>query len=372
MRSEFKGIKHLTDILITGVGGIGGNNFVRALRLAEKQVNVKLFMVGTDHNPYYLQMPQVDVRVVSPRHDDPSFVPTLLRLAKKHRIRFLHPHPSSEAHVVSESLVSFENACVNTYLPKSSSIAPNKLEISKALARSGVPTPKTMVMGSLDDADAAFSDIGDTLWIRAKSGAGGRLGLRVNTPEEAKLWMKLNSTQGRADVDEFIIQEYLPGKDLAFDSLWFKGKLVTSYARERLEYPLKHVSLSGITATPSVARVLHDEQVNKVGIDAVKALDPEPHGFFSVDIKCDAGNKPIVTEVDGKWHTTASLWGYAFAKAFNKPELNIAYVYLTLGLSGELDVDLPFTDLFPSNYYLIRQMDAGVILKCEDKTWKIA
>jgi hypothetical protein len=153
-------------MLITGVGGIGGNNFVRALRLAEKQTKVKMFMVGTDHDPYYLQMAQVDVRFVSPRHDDPSFVPTLLKLIRKYKIRFLHPHPSSEAHVVSESLASFENACINTYLPKCSSIAPDKFEIFKALSRSGVPTPRTTVMGSLDDADAAFSHIGHTLWIR--------------------------------------------------------------------------------------------------------------------------------------------------------------------------------------------------------------
>lgn len=358
-------------MLVTGVGGIGGNNFVRALKLAEKQMDFNLFMVGTDHNPYYLQMPQVDVRFVSPRHDNPKFVPTLLKLIKKYKVRFLHPHPSSEAHVVSESLTLFENAGVGTYVPMPSSIAPDKLEISNMLSRCGVPTPKTAMISSIDDVDVAFSKIGHTLWIRAKSGAGGRLGLKVNTPEEAKLWVTFNVLQGRANVDDFILQEYLSGKDLAFDSMWFRGKLVTSYARERLEYPLKHVSLSGITGTPTVAKIIDDERVNRVGIDAVKALDPEPHGFFSVDIKCNATGQPIVTEVDGKWHTTAPLWGYAFAKAFNKPELNIAYLYLTLGLSGNSSVNLPLTNLFPSNYYLVRQLDAGVILMCDDKIWKV-
>lgn len=360
----------MTNILVTGVGGIGGNNFVRALKLAEKQTDAKLFIVGTDHNPYYLQMPQVDARSVSPRHDDPKFVPTLLKLIRKHKVQFLHPHPSSEARIVSESLTLFEDADVDTYLPKSSSIAPDKLKIFKALLRHNVARPKTAVIGSLGDIDDAFSKIGNTIWIRAKRGAGGRLGLKVNTPDEAKLWVKFNVLQGRADINDFILQEHLPGKDLAFDSLWFRGKLVTSYARERLEYPLKHVSLSGITATPSVARIIDDEQVNRVGIDAVKALDPLPHGFFSVDIKCDTTGKPIVTEVDGKWHTTAPLWGYAFAKAFSRPELNVVHAYLKLGMTGNLDEDLPPTNLFPSNYYLIRQLDAGAILKCDDKIWK--
>ncbi|MEM4704308.1 MAG: ATP-grasp domain-containing protein [Candidatus Bathyarchaeia archaeon] len=359
-------------MLVTGAGGIGGNNFVRALRLAEKQLGKKLFIVGTDHNPHYLQMAMLDERFITPRHDDPTFISTLLKLIKKHKIRFLHPHPSSEARLVSGSTALFKKAGVRTYLPRLSSIAPDKLKIFEVLSRHEVSTPKTVAVKSERDVEFAFSKFGRPLWVRAKSGAGGRLGLKVNCLEEAKLWMQLNALQGRAKLEDFIIQEYLPGRDLAFDSLWFRGKLVTSYARERLEYPLKHVSLSGITGTPSVARIIRDEEVNRVGVNAVKALDDEPHGFFSVDMKCDREGKPVVTEVDGKWHTTAALWGYAFAKAFRKPEYNVAYLYLELGLFDKLDVSVPLADFFPCDCYLVRQMDAGVILKCDDKVWQIA
>jgi carbamoyl-phosphate synthase large subunit len=103
----------------------------------------------------------------------------------------------------------------------------------------------------------------------------------------------------------------------------------------------------------------------------VKALDDKPHGFFSTDIKEDSSGQCAVTEVDGKWHTTAPLWGYAFAKTLNKPELNLTYQYLTLALHGKTDVDLPKYNLFPENYYLIRQLDAGVILEHDDKPWRI-
>jgi carbamoyl-phosphate synthase large subunit len=106
-------------------------------------------------------------------------------------------------------------------------------------------------------------------------------------------------------------------------------------------------------------------------MEATKALDPEPHGFFSVDIKENASGEPVITEVDGKWHTTAPLWGYAFAKAFKKPELNIAYQYLLLGLKGHMDGKLPAFNLFPPNYYLVRQLDGGVILEGGNITWRI-
>lgn len=177
--------------------------------------------------------------------------------------------------------------------------------------------------------------------------------------------------QGRAKKSDFIAQEYLPGRDLAFDSLWHKGGLVTSYARERLEYPFTHISLSGVTGTPTVARIIHDEEVTRIGISAVKALSPRPHGFYSVDLKEDADGKPKVTEVDGKWHTTAPLWGYAFSKVKKDIKYNIAHVYVEIGLNGEVKQDLPEKDLFPEGLYLIRHIDCGVLLKHGDDVFRV-
>ena len=102
--------------MVTGSGGTGGINFIRALRLAEKQQKQKLFIVSTDHNPHYLKFADSDIKVVSPRHDDPDFLPLILKLSEKYKIDFLHPHPSSEARVVTENLSSFNKAKVKTYL----------------------------------------------------------------------------------------------------------------------------------------------------------------------------------------------------------------------------------------------------------------
>jgi carbamoyl-phosphate synthase large subunit len=81
-------------------------------------------------------------------------------------------------------------------------------------------------------------------------------------------------------------------------TLWFKGRLITSYVRERIEYPFKHISLSGITGKPSVSRIIYNEEANRVGARTVKAVDREPHGFFSVDLKGDTEGKLKVTEVE--------------------------------------------------------------------------
>ena len=200
-------------------------------------------------------------------------MPLLLELIEKYKIDFLHPHPSSEAQVVAGNLGIFEKTNVKTYLPKPASIMPDKLEIHNALAKHSVRVPKTVEVHSYDDIERAFVEIGAPLWIRARKGAGGRLGLKVDNAVQAKYWVELNRLQRRAEVSDFVVQEYLPGRDLAFDSLWYQGKLVTSYCRERLEYFLKHISLSGITGTPTIARTIVDENVSQIGMEAVKALD---------------------------------------------------------------------------------------------------
>ena len=41
----------MKKILVTGSGGIGGVNFVRALRATDED----FFLVGTDFNQYYLE-----------------------------------------------------------------------------------------------------------------------------------------------------------------------------------------------------------------------------------------------------------------------------------------------------------------------------
>ena len=72
----------MKNILVTGSGGIGGVNFIRALRVTKED----FFIVGTDFNQYYLEFPDVNVRVNTPRHSDPKFIPEIKQIISKHSI----------------------------------------------------------------------------------------------------------------------------------------------------------------------------------------------------------------------------------------------------------------------------------------------
>ena len=116
----------MKKILVTGSGGIGGVNFVRALRAT----NEEFFLVGTDFNKYYLEFPDVNLRVNTPRHSDSTFLPQIKKIVNEYQIDFVHPQPSSEALVISQD----NELKSKTFLPSSTVIANDKLTTQKILS----------------------------------------------------------------------------------------------------------------------------------------------------------------------------------------------------------------------------------------------
>ena len=353
----------MTRVLVTGSGGLAGVNFVRALRASKSDY----YIVGTDYNKYHLLYPEVDARYLTPKHSDKSFIPRIAEIASKERVDFLHPQPSSEAYVIASKRASVP---CKVFLPsaKVMRVGQDKLLSEKRLRAEAIPVANTVAIEGKADVRAAFSELGKPLWVRARHGAGGRLSLLCADAEEARLWIELWVKRGGVGYDEFILQEYLPGRNIAWDSIWKGGELVTSYSRERLEYPFKHISPSGITGTPSVSRTIHDAHLNEVGERAVKAIDPRPDGAYSVDVKESAEGNPCITEVDaGKFHSTMPLWGYIAVKHLGMPEYaNLADLYVRLGMDEDVRDKPPRTDLLPEGYYLLRDMDVGAYLWRED------
>lgn len=344
----------MKNILVTGSGGIGGVNFVRALRATKED----FFIIGTDFNQYYLEFPDVDVRVNTPKHSNSTFIHEIKQIVSKYSIDFLHPQPSSEALVISQD----DELKSKTFLPSSSVISHDKLITQKILSEKNIDVASTKTLVSLDQLEQSFNELGGgPLWIRSKNGAGGNLSLLCENYEEASHWINLWILRSKAELEDFLIQEYLPGQNVAWDSFWFNGKLIASYTRERLEYPFKHISPSGITGTPTVSKIIVDEEINNLCELAIKSVDNNPHGNYSVDLKGDSQNNMHVTEIDsGKFHTTTPLWGFISSKIF-KQELiyNIPYLYTKIGLGEISDPLILGNDIYPKNTLLVRHIDCG-------------
>ena len=347
-------------ILVTGSGGIGGVNFISALRIA----NYNYHITGTDFNRFYLEFPQVDSKYITPKHSDPEFLQIIKNIIEKNKIQFLHPSPHSEASIIAKNI---EQIKTSTYLPDYNIIIRDKLETQKILEKNAIPVAKTEIVSSLNEIKIkkeSFAD--DEVWVRMKSGAGGRLSLLCKNVVEVENWIELWVNREIAKYSDFIIQEYLPGRNIAYDSLWFKGKFIASYTRERLEYPFKHISPSGITGTPTVSRIIMNEQVNEISNKAILAADPKPHGSYAVDLKGNKNDNPIVTEIDsGKFHTTTPVWGIVADKLELDSRKNLADYYCKIGM-GIIEPENLGNDIYPEDLYLLRHIDTGTWIWKED------
>ncbi|MCJ7759974.1 hypothetical protein MUP59_02390, partial [Candidatus Bathyarchaeota archaeon] len=276
-------------ILVTGAGGPAGINFISSLGIAPEQ----MFIVGTEANRHFIHLATTDKKYVVPRATEPGYISKLNEIIRKEKIEFLHAQPDIEVEVVSANR---EKLDVPVYLPSKKAVAAcqDKLESARLWKKHGISVAEFIEIRAESDIDRAFEELGSPIWIRATHGAGGIGSTPASNRQTATSW--INYWKSRKAGYKFIAQQHLPGRNLAFHSLWKDGELVTSMARERIEYIYPHLAPSGITGTPAVQKTVHDEAVNKTGTSAVLAIDPKFNGIACVDMKENEKGTPCVTE----------------------------------------------------------------------------
>ena len=338
-------------ILTTGAGGPAGINFVMSLKLAPE----KLYVVSTDSDAYRIHLAPTEKKYVIPSATDADYIRKLNEIVEKERIEFLHPQPDIEVSVISENR---EKIKATTFLPSKEAIrlCQDKYESAKRWRQKGIPVAETLPIKNEADIEEAIEQLGTPIWLRATHGAGGVGSTPAENKETASAWIQY--WHGRNKNWEFIAQKHLSGRNLAFHSLWKDGELVTSMARERLEYIYPHLAPSGITGTPAVQRTIHDERVNKIGTEAVLAIDPKFNGIGCVDLKENSEGTPCATEINaGRMFTTSYFFSFASRMLRGDYYANLPYLYVKLAYK-EAVPKLPKYNVLPENVYWIRHIDA--------------
>jgi glutathione synthase/RimK-type ligase-like ATP-grasp enzyme len=345
----------MKTILVTAAGSIGAINYVRALR---KEMQVRI--VGTDYYPLNAEMNSLDTFYKSPKHHTHDYPALINRLVQTENADFVHPSIENEARVIA--IHGNPETLSKTYLPKleTSGLCLSKTEVCNTLSKQCLAKPALYYSKIKDNLEGVFKMFGSPVWVRLQTGAGGRGSLACKTPETIHTWIKLITTLGKGKEKDFIIQPYLKGNDYSFVSLWFNGNLLTSFSKQRLSYLFPHLSLSGITGTPTVSQIVHDCRVNETGVKAILAIDNEPHGIFCVDLKEDDG-EVYVTEINCKPQTTMFLWSYV-ASCMGCKQHNLAAYYTQTGIAKAFPYELPKYDLYPDDWLLLRHVDVGVKL----------
>ena len=347
-------------ILCTGAGGPAGINFVMSLRLAPE----KMHLVGTEANQHYLHLALTDAKFLVPRAKEKNYIDRLNDIIRAEKIDFLHAQPDVEVEAVSENREKIE---ANIFLPSKEAVraCQDKLKSTKVWIKEKVPVAKTIEIRKEEDITKAIEHFGSPIWIRARKGAGGKGSTPAENLETAVAW--INYWKGRGVNWKFIAQEHLPGRNLAFHSLWKNGELVVSMVRERLEYIYSYLAPSGITGTPAIQKTVYYDAVNRTATEAVLSIDEEFNGIASVDLKENAKGTPCVTEINpGRMFTTSYFFSYASKILRNDYCANIPYLYTRLAFDEKIP-DTPKYNVLPAEVYWIRHMDAPARLVKDGK-----
>lgn len=345
--NKFKNTKR---ILITGAGGSAAYNFVDALR----QTKNDYYIVGTDINRYHLELMSINKKYIVPPVSSPNYIQAINDIIKKESIDFVHPQPDVEVAFLSKNQDKIK---AKMFLPSAEAVelCHDKMSFNKLLAERGVSVPqachitsKQSLKKSLDE----LFEIQPTVWLRAIRGAGSKASLPVNSMYQADAWVDYWHSFRGLNYNDFMASEFLPGAEFAWQSLWFNGKLITSQARERIEYIFGSLTPSGQTSSPSVAKTVNRNDINKIGEASVLAVASKPHGVFCVDMKEDGLGVPKVTEINpGRFFTTSNFFAHA---GLNMPEM-----YLELGLTGKLAEKSQQLNPLPDGLYWVRMIDMG-------------
>lgn len=336
-------------ILVTGAGGSAAANFIKSLRLAPEP----FYIVGTDIQPYHLQLAEVDKRYILPPASNPDYINRLNLLLERERIELVHPQPDIEVLVVSENR---ERINAKLFLPSKETIriCQDKMKTYQWLASKGVLVPESYFVRNVRDLKQALEVLlerHEKVWLRATRGAGARASLLVCQLKHALAWIDYWACMQGVGYGQFMVSEFLPGKEFAFQSLWYHGKLIVSQARERIQYIFGHLTPTGQTSSPSVAKTVHRKDVNEIATKAILAVDPNPTGVFCVDLKENRDGIPCVTEINaGRFFTTSNF--------FSEAGCNMPYYYIKLTFGEEIPQLQPY-DVIPEGWYWVRMVDMG-------------
>jgi len=338
-------------IIATGAGGPAGINFVMSLRIAPE----KMFIVGTEADEYFVHLALTDKKYLITQAKEADYIDRLNEIIQKEKAEFLHAQPDIEVKVISENREKLE---ADAFLPSKKAVkaCQDKLESARIWRNKNVPVARIRELNNERDIEKAFEEFGTPIWIRARHGAGGKGSTPANNKETALSWIKYWKSRS---VDwEFIAQEHLPRRNIGFHSLWKDGELVTSMARERIEYIYPHLAPSGITGTPAVQKTVHEENINEIGTEAVLSIDSNFNGLACVDLKENKDGVPCVTEINaGRMFTTSFFFSYASKILRKDYYANIPYLYVKLAYKENIP-NIPKYDILPKNVYWIRHIDA--------------
>jgi biotin carboxylase len=306
----------MQKILITGAGGSAATNVIESLKLANSHISI----IACDSSRYMLNLSKGDERYLLPHSSEDSYLQSLINRIDASNPDAIFAQPDQEVKIIVSNI---DEINTGKFFPDKEviEICGDKNTLNTVLQRAGVPTPEAtdLTSGDFKEQINDFIELHGKSWVRARRGAGSRASLPVSTSAQCINWISWWAEEKKMNIDDFMVSEFLPGREFAFQAIFQDGRLIAGEARERVEYLFGFLTPSGQSSSPSVAKTTKDKRIYEAGINAIKAVSKNPHGVFGVDIKENKYGIPCVTEINaGRFYTTS----FFFARAgVNMPDM---------------------------------------------------
>ncbi len=343
-------------VLVTGAGGGGGENLITSLRLSP----LELVIYGSNMDKHLVAKTSADVALQLPAANDPTYIRQMRKLILENGIELVIPNNDTEVGVISANRDQMPCAI---FLPPDETIrnCHDKLAMHRCFVEADVPQAQFLGITEWDDIERFMaSHPADRYWIRPRKGSGSRGATWVRNAEQARHWIDLWCDLRGFALTDFIVSEFLPGRDYAFQSVWKDGEMVVGKMIERLSYFFGQNMLSGMSSSPSIARTLLDrETFENVIVKAIRGICKRPHGNFNLDLKGRADGAMCVTELNiGRFCMITPIFDRT--GKYNTAEM---HVRCALGLNVDVHDPLDYED----GCYLIRELDTlPTILRAEE------
>ncbi len=288
----------MKTVLVTGIGGLTPRSITGIIRKNHPDYHI----IGIDANKKavgFFMKGLVDEYFICPRCDSPEYFPFIENLVKEKGIDYAFVQPESEivkwgeffdehgkfpcpvfmgCKILSESL---RDKSIMAELLEGTDFIPKTIKVTQDNPR-------------YEDVEGV---IGFPCWIRATEGTGGLGSLKLEDMASYKSWLFINRA-----IPEFTVSEFLPGRHLANEMLYYDNEYVKGAALECAEYVMANTAPSKVTGNTAFGRFLNEDSINRFCDDCIKylcgKLGVPAHGILSFDLKEDKNGNMKVTEVN--------------------------------------------------------------------------
>lgn len=293
----------MKKILITGIGGLTP----RSIATVVKENHPDYMIIGCDVERkamgFFMKTKAgeklIDKYYIAPRCNNPIYFSWIEKLIEQEHIDYAFVQP--EAEIVEWGQYYEDHGkfpCPTLMGCKLLSESLRDKSIMAELLEGTHFIPRTLKVTQENPRfDDVKNEIGFPCWIRATEGTGGLGSLRLDDISSYQSWLFINSR-----IPEFTVSEFLTGRHLANQMLYYNGEYVKGAALECVEYVMANTAPSHVTGNTHFGRFLNEDRINSFCDDCIryleKKLNVQAHGILSFDLKEDKNGNLKVTEVN--------------------------------------------------------------------------